>query len=333
MQTLPETSSDTLNNASSEINSDAQGPKIAVIIPCYNEEVTIARVIKDFREALPTAQIFVYDNNSKDKTSQVAADAGAIVKQEIRQGKGFAIRRAFSDIDADVYLMVDGDATYDAQSARKLIDKVTKEHFDFVNGARIHDSSKAYRPGHTFGNYMLTRAVSLVFGRQTEDMLSGYKALSRRFVKSFPATSKGFEIETELMVHALELKVPIAEIETPYKERPEDSFSKLSTFKDGYKITRMIFHLVRIEKPLSFFLLGACALFALSLILVTPIFIEFLRTGEVRRFPTAFLAGMLGVSGIFSVSTGFILDLVQRARHEAKMLHYLSIKPYQGEDS
>lgn len=312
--------------------TDTLGAKVAVIIPCYNEEVTIARVIKDFRDAMPTSVIYVYDNNSKDNTSKIAAEAGAIVKLETRQGKGFAIRRAFSDIDADVYVMVDGDATYDAQSAQKLVDKVALEHFDFVNGARIHDSSKAYRPGHTFGNYMLTRAVSLVFGRQTEDMLSGFKALSRRFVKSFPATSKGFEIETELMVHALELKVPIAEIETPYKERPEDSFSKLSTFKDGYKISRMIFHLVRIEKPLSLFLLGACSLFGLSLILMAPIILEFFKTGEVRRFPTVFLAGMLAVSGIFSVSTGFILDLVQRARHEAKMLHYLSIKPFQSQE-
>lgn len=312
-------------NTSSEISSH---PQIAVIIPCYNEEVAVPQVIKDFKSALPDADIYVYDNNSSDKTKDVAAENGAIVRSETRQGKGFALRRAFSDIEADVYLIVDGDATYDAKSAHLLIGKVLDESFDFVNGARKHKSSAAYRPGHTFGNFMLTKTVAMIFGRQTEDMLSGYKALSRRFVKTFPATSKGFEIETELMVHALELKVPITEIETPYKERPQDSFSKLSTFKDGFKISRKIFHLIRVEKPLSFFLIGSFFLFAVSIGLIAPIFLEFLRTGEVRRFPTAFLSGMLGVSGIFSVSTGFILDLVQRARHESKMLAYLSIAPF-----
>ncbi len=297
---------------------------VAVIVPCYNEEVSIGKVIKDFRTVLPHALIYVYDNNSEDRTSEVARAEGAVVRTENRQGKGWVIRRAFSDISADIYLIVDGDDTYDANAAKDMIHLLLDGPFDFVNGARVHQSSAAYRPGHTFGNKMLTRIVGVIFGRYTNDMLSGYKVFTRRFVKSFPILSEGFEIETELMVHALELGVAIGEVQTRYRERPENSFSKLSTFKDGFKILKMIFRLVRFERPLLFFSMLAAVFGLAAVALMVPVVWEYFQTGLVERFPTAFLAGFLGISALFFISTGLILDLVKRGRHEAKMLAFLS---------
>lgn len=301
---------------------------IAVIVPCYNEAATVRAVVSDFQTALPQADIYVYDNNSTDETYAYAKEAGALVRQETRQGKGFVVQRAFADIDADIYVMVDGDNTYDATAVCSMIHLLLLGPYDFVNGARIHSNSEAYRPGHVLGNKILTKAVSAVFGSQTKDMLSGFKVFSRRFVKSFPSQSRGFEIETELMVHALEMTIPIAEMDIEYRERPEDSVSKLNTFRDGFKILRTIIQLWRFEKPLWFFSIISFAFGLISLILFAPVLFTFFETGRVDRFPTAFLSGLLGVCGLLSFSCGLILDLVQRARHEAKKLHYLSLKQF-----
>ena len=227
--------------------------RIAVLVPCFNEEAAVATVVADFRKALPTAGIFVYDNNSSDRTVAVARDAGAEVRSERRQGKGHVVRRMFADIDADIYVLVDGDATYDAASAPRMIDTLVSDHLDMVVGFRVDQAQAAYRPGHRTGNWMLTGFLSSVFGQAFKDILSGYRVFSRRFVKSFPVLSDGFEIETELSVHALELALPVAEIETPYYARPEGSFSKLNTWRDGFRILGTILKLYRSEKPLRFF--------------------------------------------------------------------------------
>lgn len=300
-------------------------PSIAVIVPCYNEEITISKVISDFQNALPKAQIYVYDNNSKDNTYLVAKQAGATVYLEKKQGKGNVIRRAFADVEADIYIMVDGDDTYDANIAPSMIDLLNKGSYDYINGLRKHSTSSAYRPLHTLGNKILSGVVALLFGREVKDMLSGYKVLSRRFVKSFPIISSGFEIETELMVHALELDVPISEVEIAYKERPKGSSSKLSTYKDGYKILKTIISLVESEKPLFFFNVVSIIFLLTCLILGIPIFLEFLNTGLVLRFPTAMLAGFMGIISIIAFFAGLILHHVQRTRHEMKKLAYLTI--------
>jgi len=299
-------------------------PTIAVLVPCYNEEAAIGRVVRDFRAVLPDATIYVYDNNSRDRTAEVAAEAGAIVRRETLQGKGNVVRRMFADVEADIYVMVDGDDTYHAPSAPALIQKLIDEQLDMVNGARVTEIEAAYRPGHRFGNLLLTSLVTFVFGRRTADMLSGYRVFSRRFVKSFPTLVAGFEIETELTVHALELRMPIAEVATPYKDRPPGSVSKLSTFRDGFRILFMIGKLVKEERPLEFFSIAAAALMVASVIIATPVVLTFLETGLVPRLPTAVLSTGLMILAFLAVACGLILETVTRGRRELKRLAYLT---------
>jgi glycosyltransferase involved in cell wall biosynthesis len=300
-------------------------PQIAVLIPCLNEEVAIPKVIADFRRHLPDALIFVYDNGSTDRTSEVAQAAGAIVRREPLKGKGNVVRRMFADIEADIYVLVDGDDTYDAASAPALIQRLVEDALDMVNGAREEKSELAYRRGHRFGNRMLTGMVAYFFGERMSDMLSGYRIMSRRFVKSFPALSTGFETETELTVHALELRLPIAEVMTPYRERPPASSSKLRTIPDGIRIMRLIIRLVREERPLEFFSGMAAMLAIVSVVLAVPVIGDYLRTGLVPRLPTALLSTGLMLVSFLSLACGLILSTVTRGRMEAKRLKYLSI--------
>jgi glycosyltransferase involved in cell wall biosynthesis len=299
-------------------------PRIAVLVPCYNEEASIEAVVRDFKEALPTATIYVYDNNSKDRTSEIAKAAGAVVRREPLQGKGNVVRRMFADIEADVYVMVDGDDTYHAPSAGKLVAKLLDEKLDMVNGARVTDWEN-YRAGHRLGNVMLTTLVTMVFGKRTDDLLSGYRVFSRRFVKSFPVLAGGFEIETELVVHALEMSMPLGEVETPYKDRAPGSVSKLSTFRDGFRILWMIGKLIKEERPMQSFGLVAVLLALISVIIAVPLFITYYETGLVPRFPTAVLATGLGLLSFLSLTCGLILDTVTRGRREMKRLRYLEI--------
>ncbi|CAG9175524.1 hypothetical protein LMG23992_02980 [Cupriavidus laharis] len=298
-------------------------PKIAVLLPCYNEEAAIAKVVRDFRDALPDANIYVYDNNSKDRTVAVANDAGAIVRTEAQQGKGHVVRRMFRDIDADFYIMADGDDTYDASIAPAMLRLAIEGHNDLVNCIRRETEQAAYRGGHRFGNLLLTGVVRHIFGDRVHDMLSGYKVFSRRFVKSFPALSQGFDIETELTVHALELSMPVAHTDGAYRGRPEGSESKLRTYRDGWRILMLIFKLVRHERPMFFF--GAlAALLALgSLVLAAPVLEHYLATGLVPRLPTAVLSMGLMLMAFLSVVTGTVLDTVSRGRREIRMLSYL----------
>ncbi|HEY1153130.1 MAG TPA: glycosyltransferase family 2 protein [Pseudolabrys sp.] len=305
--------------------------KTAVLIPCYNEEAAIAAVVRDFRAALPGAAIYVYDNNSKDRTVEIATAAGAIVRRETLQGKGNVVRRMFADIDADVYVMVDGDDTYHAPSAPMLIEKLVSEQLDMVNAQRISTGEAAYRRGHVLGNRLLTGLVGGIFGKRTDDMLSGYRVFSRRFVKTFPALAGGFEIETELTVHALEMRMPFAEAPTPYKERPPGSVSKLSTYKDGLRILFMIGKLVKEERPMQAFTITAVGLALASLLLAVPLIFTYIETGLVPRLPTAVLAAALMILSFLSLTCGLILDSVTRARRETKRLAYLSL-PAPGAD-
>ncbi|RTL46523.1 MAG: glycosyltransferase [Burkholderiales bacterium] len=307
--------------------NEALDPKlrVAVLIPCYNEEVAIPQVVKDFRTALPQAEIYVYDNNSKDRTSDVARESGAIVRIERRQGKGNVVRRMFADIEADVYVLVDGDATYHAASAPKMVNTLLDEQLDMVVGCRVHTQTEAYRPGHVFGNAMLTGFVAKLFGRSFTDILSGYRVFSRRFVKSFPALSKGFETETELTVHALELRMPVTELDTPYGARPEGSASKLSTYRDGWRILRLILQLYKHERPLAYFSVLAVLLALVSVGLAVPILIDYVNTGLVPRFPTAILStGIMILAFLFFIA-GVILETVTRGRQEIKRLLYLQM--------
>lgn len=299
--------------------------RIAVLVPCYNEEAAVVRVVADFRRVLPGAAIYVYDNNSHDNTIEVARHAGAIVRTEPLQGKGNVVRRMFADIEADIYVLVDGDATYDADSAPKMIQALLDGPLDMVNGARVTRIEEAYRPGHRFGNWLLTSMVAWVFGNRFRDMLSGYRVFSRRYVKSFPALAAGFETETELTVHALELRMPTAEIETPYKDRPAGSVSKLSTFRDGFRILWMIIVLIKEEKPMAFFSLLSGLLAFMSIGLIAPILIEFFETGLVPRLPTAVLSMGLMILAFLSLSCGLILETVTRGRSEMKRMRYLNI--------
>lgn len=300
-------------------------PTIAVMVPCLNEEVAIPKVVADFRKALPDALIFVYDNGSTDRTCEVAQAAGAIVRREPLRGKGNVVRRMFADIEADIYVLVDGDDTYDAASAPAMIERLVDDSLDMVNGAREEKSEAAYRRGHRFGNRLLTGLVARFFGERLGDMLSGYRIMSRRFVKSFPALATGFETETELTVHALELRLPIAEVMTPYRERPPSSTSKLRTIPDGIRIMRLIMRLVREERPLEFFSTVAGLLALLSVLLGIPVVFEYLETGLVPKLPTAVLAMGLMLLGFLSLACGLILSTVTRGRMEAKRLHYLGI--------
>ena len=300
-------------------------PRIAVLLPCYNEEAAIAQTVAAFRAALPGATVYVYDNNSRDRTIEVARAAGAVVRTERTQGKGAVVRRMFADIDADLYVMADGDATYDAASAPALVDRLLDERLDMVVGARIAAPDEAYRRGHRFGNALLTGMLARLFGRSFSDILSGYRVFSRRFVKSFPALSAGFETETEISVHALELRMPCAEVDTPYFARPEGSTSKLSTYRDGWRILSTIATLYRIERPLLFFGAFGGLLLLLALLLAAPLVATYLDTGLVPRFPTAILATGLVILAALCAFTGLILDTVVRGRREVRRLAYLAL--------
>ncbi|RXG97363.1 glycosyltransferase family 2 protein [Bradyrhizobium zhanjiangense] len=299
--------------------------KVAVLVPCHNEETTVGAVVRDFRKALRGAEVYVYENNCIDHTAAVARDSGAVVRSERSQGKGHVVRRMFADIEADIYVLVDGDATYDALSAPRLIQKLIAEHLDMVVGVRVDQSEAAYRRGHRTGNRMLTGLLSLIFGRAFKDILSGYRIFSRRFVKSFPALSNGFEIETELAVHALELSLPIGELETPYYARPDGSVSKLNTWRDGLRILGTMLKLYRSERPLHFFTCIAVGLATMSIGLAIPVIITFLETGLVPRLPTAVLSMGLMIMAMLSMSSGLILDTVTRGRREMKRLAYLAL--------
>ena len=299
-------------------------PRTAVLIPCFNEAAAIASVVRGFRAALPDAEIYVFDNNSTDDSARLAAAAGAIVRNETRQGKGNVVRRMFADVEADVYVLVDGDGTYDAASAPLLVEALLEGGNDMVTGVRRAAEDDAYRPGHRWGNRLLTGIVRRVFGKPIGDLLSGYRALSRRFVKSFPALSSGFEIETELSVHALELGIPFAEVETPYYARPGGSESKLATWRDGWRILVTIFNLVKGERPLPFFSAIAVVAAVPALVIGVQIWITYVETGLVPRFPSAILATGLMLTAFLSVVCGLVLDTVTRGRQEMKRLAYLN---------
>jgi glycosyltransferase involved in cell wall biosynthesis len=313
---------------SSGIGFNVEKPHVAILIPCRDEAAAITKVIEDFKDALPDASVFVYDNQSSDNTAELAAAAGAIVRHETLPGKGNVVRRMFSDIDADVYILVDGDDTYDASGAPAMVNKLEQDCLDMIVGARIASSDSAYRAGHRFGNLLLTRLVAFLFGNRISDMLSGYRVFSRRFVKSFPALSVGFETETELTVHALELRMPIEEMTFPYKIRPDDSTSKLNTYRDGWRILRTIFKLTKEEKPLLVFGLSSLVFAAISVWLAWPLFVTFLDTGLVPRVPTAILATGLMLLAFVTLACGAILDVVTLGRREVKRLSYLSLPRY-----
>lgn len=309
------------------MSSEMASLKIAVLLPCYNEEAAIAETVRGFRAALPGAAIYVYDNNSRDRTCAVAAAAGAIVRTERMQGKGNVVRRMFADIDADIYVLADGDATYDAAMAPRLVELLVNDQLDMVVGARKSEIEAAYRRGHRFGNAMLTGILARIFGRTFTDILSGYRIFSRRFVKSFPVLSTGFEIETEISVHALELRMPVGEVVTAYAARPEGSVSKLSTYRDGWRILMTIIRLFRLERPMLFFGTIGGILALASILLSVPLAITYAQTGLVPRLPTAVLATGLMILAFLSIFCGLILDTVVRGRLEIRRLAYLSFLP------
>ncbi|SEK05845.1 Glycosyltransferase involved in cell wall bisynthesis [Sphingobium sp. AP50] len=308
------------------VNSEAAmaAPRVAVILPCYNEAGAIVQTVEDFRRALPAADIYVFDNNSSDGSRELAAGAGAIVRRVGQQGKGHVVRRMFADVDADIYIMADGDATYEAAAAPKMVAAMLEDNLDMVVGCRRDEVEAAYRRGHRFGNWALTSLLKQLFGRSFTDILSGYRVFSRRFVKSFPVLSAGFEIETEISVHALELAMPVSEVMTTYGARPEGSVSKLSTYRDGFRILRTIITLYRIERPILFFGIIAAFLAALGLGLAVPLIVTYLKTGLVPRFPTAILVTGLMILATLSGMCGLILDTVVRGRREVRRLAYLS---------
>ncbi|KAA6182610.1 glycosyltransferase [Thiohalocapsa marina] len=307
--------------------------RIAVLIPCFNEAAAIEKVIFEFRDVLPDAQIYVYDNNSTDGTATIARNAGALTRYESTQGKGHVVCRMFSEIDADVYLLTDGDGTYDAASAPGLILRLISDQLDMVCGARIATGSAAYRPGHRFGNRLLTALVAAIFGSRFRDMLTGYRVFSRRYVKSFPALSEGFEIETQLTVHALEMRMRVAEIPTPYFERPVGSISKLHTVRDGWRILRTIVYLLKEERPLTFFSAICGVLAAGSVLLAVPVVAEYIQTGLVPRFPTAILATGMMLLAFLSLASGLIVDTVSHGRREMKRLYYLALPPLPADET
>ena len=300
-------------------------PRIAVLLPCFNEEAAIGATVAGFRAALPSATVYVYDNNSRDGTREAAAKAGAVVRGERQQGKGHVVRRMFADIDADVYVMADGDLTYDPNAAPTMVEQLLAERLDMVVGSRRHDAKDAYRGGHVLGNKLFTGLLAGLFGRSFSDIFSGYRVFSRRFVKSFPVLSSGFEIETEMSVHALELRMPVAEIETAYGARPEGSHSKLSTYSDGWRILKTIITLYRIERPVLFYGGIGALLLALAVLLAVPLVITYLNTGLVPRFPTAILVTGMTIVAVLCFFAGLILDTVTRGRREVRRLYYLSL--------
>ncbi|HET7760787.1 MAG TPA: glycosyltransferase [Phycicoccus sp.] len=304
-------------------DTDRGAPEVAVIVPCHNEEAAVGTVVADLRAALPDATVYVYDNASTDRTVDVALAAGAVVRREPRKGKGNVIRRAFADVDADVYVMIDGDDTYDAAAAPELVRTLLENNLDHVLGVRTQSTDTAYRPGHAAGNKLLSGVVGALFGPELSDMLSGYRALSRRYVKSFPAVSREFEIETEMTIHSLHLRVPSAEVPVGFKDRPEGSESKLRTYRDGWRILRWILKVTRHERPVLFFGLVAAVLAVVSLVLGIPVVVEYLDTGLVARFPTAILASALMTIAFLVVTLGAILDAVRHGREEAARLAYL----------
>lgn len=299
--------------------------RIGVLIPCYNEALTISAIVREFRIHLPTAHIYVFDNNSSDDTFAIAKAAGAIVRRVPLQGKGNVIRRMFADVDADVYVMVDGDDTYDASIATELVQLLVQDGLDMVVGSRLSDEEEAYRFGHRLGNRLLTGCVAHIFGHTFKDMLSGYRVFSRRYVKSFPAKAAGFETETELTVHALQLRMPVAEVVTKYKSRPEGSVSKLNTYRDGARILLMIINLFKSEKPLAFFSIGFFISVFISIALAVPIIETYVQTGLVPRFPTAILCSAMLLFGLILLTCGLILDTVTTGRLEQKRFAYLSV--------
>ena len=307
------------------ICAPAGNPRVAVLLPCYNEGISIRKVIERFQRALPQAVIYVYDNNSTDDSAAIARSEGAIVRREPRQGKGFVVRRMFADIDADIYLMCDADETYEAEAAPSLVAKLIEEGLDIVVGSRSNAADGAYRPAHKFGNWMLTSLVRAVFGSGFKDMLSGYRVFSRRFVKSFPVMAQGFEIETELTIHALQLEMPIAEVPTQFSERPKGSHSKLNTISDGIRILCTIVSLLKQERPLYLYGVIALGLFLTSLLLGFPIIVEYLQTGLVPRLPTAVLASVAMILAFLNLFSGLVLDTVTRGRKEANRLRYLEL--------
>jgi glycosyltransferase involved in cell wall biosynthesis len=306
------------------------GPKIAVMIPCYNEGSSIASVVKGFRHSLPTASIYVYDNNSSDDTIEQASIAGAIVRIETKQGKGNVVCRMFADIDADFYVMVDGDGTYDASQARQLVDKLLTGPCDMVNGRRVETSKKNYRSGHRLGNVALNELVRLLFNHQFTDMLSGYKFFSRRYVKSFPGKSRGFDIETELTVHAFQMRMAVAEVDTLYSDRMEGSTSKLNTWGDGFRILITIVRLMKDERPFQFFGMIGALISLIAALLFSPIFINYIQTGFVPRFPTLIIISSLVICAVLSMLTGVVLEAVAISKREVRRLHYLSIPVFEN---
>lgn len=299
---------------------------IAVLLPCYNEGAAIAAVVKAFQKALPFATIYVFDNNSTDNTVEEANKAGAIVCVEKRQGKGNVIRRMFADIEADIYVMADGDLTYDAVASPLLIKKLIDEKLDMVVGTRrAQNSDKTFRPGHRFGNILFTKMVAYLFGRQFSDILSGYRVFSCRFVKSFPASSSGFDTEAELTIHSLELKLPVGEVNTNYFDRVEGSESKLSTYRDGFKVLFRVLLMLKETRPLFFFGVISFMLMLLSVILSIPLFYSYFTIGFIPKIPTAILTTGIMLLAFISLACGIILDSVCRARKELKYLHYLGL--------
>ncbi|MEE2878067.1 MAG: glycosyltransferase [Pseudomonadota bacterium] len=307
--------------------SEAAQPRIAVVLPCYNEAATIASVIEAFRSALPDAEIYVFDNNSTDGTAEIARRAGASVRSETRQGKGYVVQRIFADVEADIYVMADGDGTYDAALAPTLVELMKRNHVDMVVGTRANVTKDAGRGGHAFGNRIFNMLFNAMFGRQFTDIFSGYRVFSRRFAKSFPAVSGGFEIETEMSVHACQIGVPTLERPTPYGVRPEDSTSKLRTFRDGFRILGLFLTLAKETRPAAFFGAIGLILAFVALGLAAPLAVTYLETGLVPRMPTAILATGLVVIGTVSTVCGLILDSLARSRVEAKRSVFLSYPP------
>lgn len=305
----------------------AEQPRIAVLLPCFNEEATIGATVEGFRAALPDATVYVYDNNSRDRTREIAARAGAVVRSERQQGKGNVVRRMFADVDADVYVMADGDLTYDPASAPEMVALLLDEQLDMVVGTRRHEAKDAYRGGHVLGNRLFTGLLARLFGRSFNDIFSGYRVFSRRFAKTFPVLSAGFEIETEMSVHALELRMPVGEVETRYLARPEGSESKLSTYGDGWRILKTIGTLYRVERPVLFYGGLAALLMVAAIILSIPLVITYLDSGLVPRLPTAILVTGMTIVAVLCFFAGLILDTVTRGRREMRRLAYLALSP------